>query len=77
MTCNELRRPQMTDDAKKRGDDELEALEEDGVDYTDTKAKQDEFEQLAREEGFDKAAKKAARGKKPSKRPPTSTQPPQ
>lgn len=70
----------MTDEAKKRSDDELEELEEleeDDVDYADAKAKQDEFEQLAREEGFDEAAKDAARGKKPSKRPPTSTQPPQ
>lgn len=52
---------------RKRGKDELEELDESGVDYPDAKAKQDEFEELAREEGFDDAAEDAARGKKPRK----------
>ena len=41
--------------------------------YVKSKAKQDEFEELAREEGFDQAVKDAAKGKKPRKEPPTST----
>jgi hypothetical protein len=41
--------------------------------YVESKAKQDEFEELAREEGFDEAAKDAAKGKKPKKEPPNST----
>ena len=41
--------------------------------YVKSKAKQDEFEELAREEGFDQAAKDAAKGKKPKKEPPTSS----
>ena len=62
----------------ERGRRDDEDHEEGGdVDFTDTKAKQDEFEQLAREEGFDKAAEDSAKGKKPAKRPGTSTQPPQ
>jgi hypothetical protein len=53
---------------KRAKDDELEELDESGVDYPDTKAKQDEFEQLAREEGFDEAAEDTARRKKPRDR---------
>jgi len=40
--------------------------------YVESKAKQDEFEELVREEGFEKAVKDAAKGKKPKKKPPTS-----
>jgi hypothetical protein len=56
----------MTDEKekrRKRDKNELEELDESGVDYPDAKVKQDEFEQLAREEGFEEAA----RGKKPRK----------
>jgi hypothetical protein len=67
----------MTDQTREpQGRAVEEEEDEEGVDFEDTKAKQAEFEQLAREEGFDKAAKDAARGKKPSN-PPGSTQPPQ
>jgi hypothetical protein len=41
--------------------------------YVESKAKQDEFEELAREEGFDEAAQDAAKGKKPKKKPPPSS----
>jgi len=40
--------------------------------YVKSKAKQDEFEELVREEGFEEAVKDAAKGKKPKKKPPTS-----
>lgn len=42
--------------------------------FYETTQKQDEFEELAREEGdFDEATKEAASGKKPKKSPPTSS----
>jgi hypothetical protein len=67
----------MTDETKAPRPNELDEDAEEGVDFKDAKVKQDEFEQLAREEGFDKAAKDAARGKKPSKPRSGSMQPPQ
>jgi hypothetical protein len=50
-----------------------EGVPEEDRGYVESKAKQDEFEELAREEGFDEAAKDAAKGKKPKKGPPTSS----
>ena len=67
----------MLDETKEPHEQELDEDSDDGVDYKDANVKQDEFEQLAREEGFDKAAEDAARGKKPSKPRRGSMQPPQ
>lgn len=64
------------DDETER-EKEKDTAEEDVPDedrgYVESKAKQDEFEELAREEGFDEAARDAAKGKKPKKQPPTSS----
>ena len=67
MAAQEGRRAK--DDDPDRRDDSNHEMR-----FYETTQKQDEFEELAREEGdFDEAAKDAARGKKPKGDPPTSS----
>jgi hypothetical protein len=67
-TMIERRGRRMNRDARPTEDSDRE------VKFHETTAKQDEFEELVREEGdFDEAVKDAARGKKPKKKPPTSS----
>jgi hypothetical protein len=60
------RRPAKGDDVNADSNGEMK--------FYETTQKQDELEELAREEGdFDEATKNAASGKKPKKSPPTSS----